>query len=300
MSFFSFGEPETSHPTSNAQLSLPPVAPVKLVTYEDQLERRLAVIAEPIQTRAGPLFKRNAADVKFEIASTDDMEGGNMLAQAVISQTDLVPGVYEGGLKTWECAVDLVDYLAGLDTGSLKGQRVLELGCGSSLPGIYCLSQGATVDLQDYNEEVLHLVTIPNVLLNATPGLIDAAGDGHESGTCEVELEYSKLANIPARFWAGDWGLLQDALANAEKYDVILTAETIYASESHQRLLDLISSVIRPGGVAYIAAKTTYFGCSGSLPMFLHLVKTSGKAMDVETVWVESSSVRREIVRIRF
>jgi len=36
--------------------------------------------------------------------------------------SDLVPGVYEGGLKTWECSLDLVDYLDGLkDTSSFKG-----------------------------------------------------------------------------------------------------------------------------------------------------------------------------------
>ena len=26
---------------------------------------------------------------------------------------DITPGVYEGGFKTWECAVDLAGYLAG-------------------------------------------------------------------------------------------------------------------------------------------------------------------------------------------
>ena len=28
--------------------------------------------------------------------------------------SDLVPGIYEGGLKTWECALSLVDHLDGL------------------------------------------------------------------------------------------------------------------------------------------------------------------------------------------
>ena len=36
--------------------------------------------------------------------------------------SNLVPGVYEGRLKTWECSLDLVDYLDGLqDTSSFKG-----------------------------------------------------------------------------------------------------------------------------------------------------------------------------------
>jgi hypothetical protein len=29
----------------------------------------------------------------------------------VDSSSDLVPGVYEGGLKTWECSLDLVNHL---------------------------------------------------------------------------------------------------------------------------------------------------------------------------------------------
>jgi protein-histidine N-methyltransferase len=45
--------------------------------------------------------------------------------------SDLVPDVYEGGLKTWECSLDLVNYLDGLGDGSidgnLHGKRILEV-----------------------------------------------------------------------------------------------------------------------------------------------------------------------------
>lgn len=44
--------------------------------------------------------------------------------------SDLVPGVYEGGLKTWECSLDLADCLDGIlnaDVQQLKGTRTLEV-----------------------------------------------------------------------------------------------------------------------------------------------------------------------------
>jgi protein-histidine N-methyltransferase len=41
--------------------------------------------------------------------------------------SDLVPGVYEGGLKTWECSLDLVDYLDSTNGGDIRGRRVLEV-----------------------------------------------------------------------------------------------------------------------------------------------------------------------------
>lgn len=47
--------------------------------------------------------------------------------------SDLVKGVYEGGLKTWECSLDLVDCLDGLGYGTeggeelVRGKSVLEV-----------------------------------------------------------------------------------------------------------------------------------------------------------------------------
>ena len=41
------------------------------------------------------------------------------------ANTDLIPGIYEGGLKTWEGGVDLVEVLA---EGNYEGTSVLEVG----------------------------------------------------------------------------------------------------------------------------------------------------------------------------
>lgn len=66
---------------------------------------------------------------------------------------DLIPGQYEGGLKLWECSVDLVSYYlahAELHTGSC-----LELGCGQGLPGVATLLKGCNpVVFSDFNDDV--------------------------------------------------------------------------------------------------------------------------------------------------
>ena len=46
------------------------------------------------------------------------------------ADTDLIPNVYEGGLKTWEGGVDLVQVLSDVEGGAaewLQGKRSLEV-----------------------------------------------------------------------------------------------------------------------------------------------------------------------------
>ncbi|RWR87140.1 histidine protein methyltransferase 1 [Cinnamomum micranthum f. kanehirae] len=114
------------------------------------------------------------------------------------SNSDLVPGKYEGGLKLWEGSLDLVKTLYNeIQEGklSLKGKRVLEfpvygcqLGCGHGLPGIFaCLEGAAVIHFQDFNAEVLQCLTIPNVKANlAKDPLLQ-----HSSHTNEIEKKTS-------------------------------------------------------------------------------------------------------------
>ncbi|KAK3826255.1 MAG: hypothetical protein JOS17DRAFT_686857, partial [Linnemannia elongata] len=264
------------------------------------------------------IYKRNLEDVKFQIIQEDDEfdeekkqekeEGtitgpGGVEMLALAGKSDLVKGVYEGGLKTWECALDLVAYLAD-QKHNYDGQKILELGCGSALPGIYVLTQSNTVqvDLQDYNDQVLKFVTLPNVLLNThvrpdqqpqdeeeeeeeeekpEPKEPRAEGEEGEDEDDEEEedaepeknpddgdfdnieldlpdsdedrLALMKKVEAQSRFFLGDWSGLVELLgfkSDEDKYDLILTSETIYAEESHQKLYATIKSSLKRGGKA--------------------------------------------------
>jgi len=189
--------------------------------------------------------------------------------------SDLVPGVYEGGLKTWECSLDLVDYLEGLQDPELRdvrGKRILELGCGTAIPSLYLLqnmfsSDNATrgvetnIHLQDFNSSVLELVTLPNVLLtwylsSASTSYRscevqdnDAHGEPVRSttevsittGLIEAFLITLRTLNITLRFFAGSWEHL-DVRRCGGPYHVVLTSETIYRRESIPSLISAMQS----------------------------------------------------------
>ncbi|KAL6293515.1 hypothetical protein ACE6H2_001657 [Prunus campanulata] len=70
-----------------------------------------------------------------------------------LSNSDLVPGKYEGGLKLWEGSLDLVKALSSeVQNGHLSftGKRVLELGCGHGLPGIFACLEASFCFLSSY------------------------------------------------------------------------------------------------------------------------------------------------------
>ncbi|KAF5380027.1 hypothetical protein D9615_006175 [Tricholomella constricta] len=144
------------------------------------------------------LARRDLFDARFQLIAQDpgsdpptgakptntdtDTDSTARALAFVEAPSDLVSGVYEGGLKTWECALDLAGYLAGAANREMRGKRVLEVGCGTAVPTMYILrelfsapppplhgsSQAQTVTelhIQDYNASVLELVSFPNLIL---------------------------------------------------------------------------------------------------------------------------------------
>ncbi len=228
----------------------------------------------------------------YDIASASDddqsgMELKSLLAMSDSQHSDLIPGVYEGGLKVWECALDLIQFLWECEI-DLTGMQILELGCGTALPGIYALIRGAKwVDFQDYNPEVLNYITIPNVVLN--------------KGTTTLEQTEDENRNEPgqrSKFYSGDWSLLPSLLEPAQTYDMILTSETIYSLESQPKLLNALKHLVRPGtGVAYVAAKSFYFGVGGSASSFCQLLEEDG-TFSVSQCRTVEASVPRVILKL--
>jgi protein-histidine N-methyltransferase len=89
------------------------------------------------------LWRRDLFDARFQLLSDanetampeiDNSTAGRASSdnalQFLETPSDLIPGVYEGGLKTWECSLDLVSYLHSLrevDHGFGRGKRILEV-----------------------------------------------------------------------------------------------------------------------------------------------------------------------------
>ena len=81
--------------------------------------------------------------------------------------------------------------------------------------------------VQDFNKEVLTALTGQNVTAN------------------RQRLPKSRRP-VSARFFGGDWSTLGSLMASQNlggSYDIILSAETIYSSESQQQLFDCIKQV---------------------------------------------------------
>lgn len=70
------------------------------------LEEILAQLPDTLAySLLGGLPRRELWHVKMQIMQNDEEE-------YLLGDSDVVKGSYEGGLKTWECSVDLADYLS--------------------------------------------------------------------------------------------------------------------------------------------------------------------------------------------
>jgi hypothetical protein len=106
------------------------------------------------------LYKRRVDNVRHgEVVSPGHI--ADVLDNMGLGQTDLIGGVYEGtwklhstlvfkkppiknnhtsgGFKTWECSIDLANYLAGMDPELIKEKNVLEV---CVCPAFSCRAHG--------------------------------------------------------------------------------------------------------------------------------------------------------------
>lgn len=118
-------------------------------------------------------------DVRFQLISESPTAETSDELEFIDAPSDIVPGVYEGGLKTWECSADLAGYLEGVDITN-RAHNILEVGCGTAVPSLHLLHRmfhdnlikspversGTTLHLQDYNPIVLQLVRLYTLLVH--------------------------------------------------------------------------------------------------------------------------------------
>jgi len=266
---FNFGAEEVNE---TAQLADEPAAQVELTqAYLVPIDQA----AQNVQFSERIFGNTNVTVALYSgIVST---EQSGALAETT-TDSDLVPHVYEGGFKLWECAIDLCEYMLAKDLGRpglLDGKRVMELGCGHGLPGILAAQAGASVDFCDFNHEVLSGLTIPNTIRN-----------------CDSQ------ALAKCRFFAGDWNTLPEVVGT--RYDLILTSDTLYSVEALENLSQLLPKLLAPEGMALVAAKTYYFGVGGGTDMFKDAIrnKTSLEVADDVESYQDGMTNVREILKV--
>ncbi|KAF2128231.1 hypothetical protein P153DRAFT_398074 [Dothidotthia symphoricarpi CBS 119687] len=280
------------------------------------------------------LSRRELFDVRLQLMAEDDDTNPTPLSG--LTDTDLQTNVYEGGYKTWECSLDLVKYL--LDRGPRKAlddmarvNHVIEMGCGSALPGAlllgYALREGLGLyfTLTDYNAEVLRLVTAPNLLLawvgalgeERSAEVFGEAGnplrDGEEHGDLYVTPElvkafkdHLKEVGITLTFISGSWTpvprLLELVPSTPDMNTFILGSETIYSPASLAAFTEAITELMKrvKMGKTIVAAKRVYFGVGGSVDGFREECAGRGcVGYEVEFEGLESDGVRRCLVEVQ-
>lgn len=100
------------------------------------------------------------------------------------------------------------------------------------------------------------------------------------------------------KFYSGDWANYLEKAISGVKFDVIVSCETIYNPANNRKVLEVLKGKLCPrNGVAYLAAKTYYFGVGGGLRAFEALIRDDA-SMNSEVVWISTENVQREILKI--
>ncbi|KAG9311856.1 hypothetical protein JVU11DRAFT_8108 [Chiua virens] len=283
------------------------------------------------------LARRDLFDARFQLISegTDYVDSAfvNKLSetnpsltsalQFIDNPSDLVPLVYEGGLKTWECSLDLAHCLKrDGHAANAIGRRTLELGCGTAVPTLCILQEifsspvisdtDTHIHLQDYNASVLQLVTMPNVIL---AWYISPAAESYRSSEPQEPDDLDSILHITPellqafktslhahhlhlRFFSGSWDTFDLAHAGGP-YHLVLTSETIYHPDSLPSLVRVMHNAAGDEQhTCLVAAKTVYFGVGGGIFEFVRCVESMVSGARVETIWDKCSGVSRKVMRV--
>ncbi|XP_066535809.1 histidine protein methyltransferase 1 homolog [Hoplias malabaricus] len=241
----------------------------------------------------------------FEQTAPEREDGENILSLTMANNSDLITGVYEGGLKIWECTYDLLEYIDEVGE-TFSGKRVLDLGCGAGLLGILALKRGASmVHFQDYNCTVIEQLTIPNVVLNFD----EESDEEDEAKTDEGPPPKRKaldsschLLTNHCSYFSGDWTSYLSLMQSKDprpQYDIIFTSETIYNTDYYPSLHDVFHKLLAEDGVVYLATKTHYFGVGGGLYLFQKFVEEKN-IFHIKSLKDINQGLKRNIVSLTF
>ncbi|KAK9472133.1 uncharacterized protein V1510DRAFT_366306 [Dipodascopsis tothii] len=292
--------------------------------------------------------RREVFDIRLQIMAEEEVvsidDGNEMVtdhqirlreeAKLLLSNTeDLRTEFYEGGLKSWEGAGDLVEYLH--ENSARVGNGVLELGCGSALPSIYLFQklvheirsgQKPTVPIvffmADYNFTVLRFMTASNFILayynivHQSIADIESSADVDMSISGNLVAEFLAFLNenhISIKFISGAWdshrfASIMGSIGNEAplRYSYVFASETIYSPATLPSFTTLLLDSVTfwkldstEQAMALVAAKEIYFGVGGSVREFMERVAVlKGKAEIAKRITGKYSGVARVIMNV--
>ncbi|KFP21337.1 Histidine protein methyltransferase 1, partial [Egretta garzetta] len=246
--------------------------PAKEHNIPDDLDKMLE---NKVMEKVSDLYYVKMSVVERMCLDGADREG--IVSKSVSAHSDLIPGVYEGGLKIWECTFDLLDYFSEAEI-QFTNKTVLDLGCGAGLLGIVALrGKAKKVHFQDYNSTVIDEITLPNTVANCL-NKGSTMGSGGDRKTSKPPSKRPKKAEClsdaltKCRFFSGEWSEVSQLLLSSNKpfskYDMILTSETIYNPDYYSALHDTLARLLDKNGRVYLASKAHYFGVGGGIYLF--------------------------------
>ena len=177
--------------------------------------------------------------------------------------------------------------------------------------------QGAVqLTFADYNQSVLELATIPNLLLtwHFARSLVASTPVGDLEITPALLshfLDDLSSKNIYVSGISGAWNQAFNDLVRPFDHvprqrateTIVLASETIYSPASIRAFSDTLLSVLGQGeasggtAIAFIAAKRIYFGVGGGVDEFLKVLEELGG--EAKTVWeTEDTGVGRIIMQV--
>lgn len=282
---------------------------------------------------ATSVLRRPTYDILLQLKAEESPEANqNAELISAMEGNDRQSGLYEGGLKTWEGALDLAALLRGMDFESQPGNwHIIELGAGSAIPSLVALQGILAVKtdadsmadrkrfhltMSDYNDEVLRLSTFANVLLASQEELnrrqrgkvLDPLSVEGSIGVGEdlVRNCYKlwRQIGVSFSFISGPWGKdFQRAISNSVQEGcsnmLILASETIYDLKSLPAFTETVMCILRAHGQnprAWVAAKTLYFGVGGGVDAFVREVELRGGA--VRQIMNTKQGVSRVILEV--
>ncbi|PWA25995.1 histidine protein methyltransferase 1 homolog [Gambusia affinis] len=304
-------------PVKEAKEHFPPSDPQFLLT--DGVFETITIGTLP------PLHFLN--ETVFERTASEREDRENILSRREEKNSDLISGVYEGGLKVWECTYDILEIMEK-EGETFSGKTVLDLGCGAGLLGILALKRGARQILfQDYNSTVIEQLTVPNVILNCEEddevegdgekkgkgkgkkqedGCVEKGKEDLNSGSPPPKKRAADLSKHPLMrkclFYSGDWRTFLPLVLKKEpqpKFDIIFTSETIYNTCYYPALHETLHKLLGPSGLVYLATKSHYFGVGGGLHLFETFVEQRG-VFSLDHLWDGAEGLQRHVVVLRF